>query len=62
MWGGLQVLVVISSVILMFLYNSVFKNDKRLFWAFTVVLVILIIYKFVDLMKTDGAHLVGNLL
>ena len=61
-WGGLQVLVVVSSVILMFLYNSVFKDDKRLFWAFTVVLVVMLIYKFVDLVKTDGAHQVGNLL
>lgn len=61
-WGGLQVLVVVSSVILMFLYNSVFKDDKRLFWVFTVVLVVLLIYKFVDLVRNDGAHVASGLL
>ena len=61
-WGGLQVLVVVSSVILMFLYNSVFKDDKRLFWVFTVILVVLLIYKFVELVRSDGAHAAGALL
>ena len=61
-WGGLQVLVVVSSVILMFLYNSVFKDDKRLFWVFTVILVVLLIYKFADLVGGIGGHAAGALL
>lgn len=58
-WAGLQVLAVVSFVILLFLYNSVFAKDKRIFWVITVVLVAMLIYKFVQVVKEDGGLAIG---
>lgn len=60
-WAGMQVLAVVSFVILMFLYNSVFAKDKRIFWVITVILIVMLIWKFVQIVKEDGGLAVGHL-
>ena len=60
-WAGLKVLAVVSFVILMFLYNSVFANDKRMFWVITVLLMGMLIWKFVEVVRNDGALAIGHL-
>ena len=61
MWVGLRIVLIISTVILMFLYNTVFKKEKRVFWFLTLVLVMEIIFKFVQIVKEDGGLAVGHL-
>lgn len=60
-WAGLQVLGVVSVVILMFAYNSIFAKNKRLFWMLTAVMVIMLVYKFVDVVREDGGLAIGHL-
>ena len=60
-WSGLQVLAVVTFVILLFLYNSVFANDKRMFWVITTLLVCMLIWKFVTIVKQDGGFAIGHL-
>lgn len=60
-WAGMQVLAVVSFVILMFLYNSVFAKDKRIFWVITVILMVMLIWKYVQIVKDDGGLAVGHL-
>ena len=61
MWAGLQVLTVVSFTILLFLYNSVFANDKRIFWVLTSVMVAMLIYKFTQVVREDGGLALGHL-
>ena len=60
-WAGLKILAVVSLVILMFAYNQVFAQNKQLFWVLTTVLVLMLIYKFVEVIREDGGLAVGHL-
>lgn len=51
---GLKVLAVTSILILLFLYNQVFQNNKRLFWILASFLAVGLLFKFGAMIKEDG--------
>ena len=59
--AGLQILAVVSAVILLFTYNTIFAHQKRLFWMFTLIMVVMLVYKFVEVVKQDGGLAIGHL-
>lgn len=60
-WAGLKIMLVVSLVILFFLYTNVFAQDKRMFWVLTVILIAMLIWKFVEVVREDGALAIGHL-
>lgn len=60
-WGGIKILTVVTFIILMFSYNTLFAENKRLYWLFTAVLLGMLIYWYYDMIKNDGGLAVGYL-
>lgn len=60
-WAGLKVLAVVCFVILMFLHNTVFAKNTRMFWLLTTVMMGMLIYKWVEIVREDGGLAIGHL-
>ena len=52
--SGIKVLAVVGFIILMFLYNTLFKHHPRMFGVLTTVMICMVIYKFIQMVKDDG--------
>lgn len=60
-WSGLQVLIVVCFVILLFLFNSFFAKNKRGFWVLATLLMAMCVYRFTEVVRRDGALAISYL-
>lgn len=56
---GLIVMVMVGGLILMFLYNQVFQNDKKVFWIMAALLSMALLFRFAQIVKEDGGLAFG---